>query len=433
MSKPTKKQAWQGWCMYDWANSAFATVCLSAVLPVYFISLVPQQGASVALFGSSRVIPAASLWGYTVSFSMLLIALTAPYLGALADERNSHRRFLFLFCLVGSCATMLLSRVGPGAYLRAAGLFAIANICFAGGNIFYNAFLPMLAAEHELDGLSARGFAYGYVGGGLALLFVFLLIANHQVLGFADKSMATRMGFVFTGIWWAFFAVPAYLYLPRNSPSVRPASTRASGFNGYLQTFVEIRKYRDLLLFLVAFLCYNDGIHTVIVVAAVFARQELALSQITILACFLMVQFVAMPGTLFFGRLAGKIGSKRTVFVSLGLFIGITVYAYFMTQAWQFWLLSLIVALILGGAQAVSRSLFGALIPAGKSAEFFGFYAISAKFASIFGPFVFAVVAELTGSTRLSILALVVFFGLGIVLLSGVDMERGKALAREGR
>lgn len=428
MDKPTKKQAWLGWCMYDWANSAFATVCLSAVLPVYFISLVPSPGASVALFGSGRVIPAAALWGYTVSLSMLLIALTAPYLGALADERSNHRRFLFLFCLVGSCATVLLSRVGPGAYLRAAGLFAIANICFAGGNIFYNAFLPMLAAGRELDRLSARGFAYGYVGGGLALLFVFLLIANHQALGFADKSMATRTGFVFTGIWWAVFAIPAYLYLPRISSRARP-STRAPGFKGYLQTFAEIRKYRDLLLFLVAFLCYNDGIQTIIVVAAVFARQELALSQVSILACFLMVQFVAMPGTLFFGRLAGKIGGKRAVFVALGLFVAVTVYAYFMTRAWQFWLLSLVVALIFGGAQAVSRSLFGALIPAGKSAEFFGFYAISAKFASIFGPFVFAVVAEITGSTRLSILALIVFFVLGIVLLSGVDMERGKALA----
>jgi UMF1 family MFS transporter len=199
---------------------------------------------------------------------------------------------------------------------------------------------------------------------------------------------------------------------------------------GYLRTFAEIRRYRDLLLFLVAFLFYNDGIQTIIVVSAVFAREELGLSQGSILGCFLMIQFVAMPGTLFFGWLAERIGARRAILISLFLFIGVTVYAFFMREAWQFWTLAAVVAVIFGGSQAISRSLYGALIPQGKNAEFFGVYAISSKFASIFGPLVFALITDFTGSPRLSILALTGFFIVGIVLLAKVDIDRGKRLAQ---
>lgn len=430
MGDPSKKKAWFGWCMYDWANSAFATVVLASVLPVYFVSLVPAEGARLSLLGLTHTLSASALWGYGVSSSMLLVALFAPYFGALADQSGSRRFWLILFSLGGSTATSLLVLAGPGRYLLAIALFIVANFSFASGNVFYNSFLPYLAEEKELDRLSARGFAFGYGGGGLALLLVFALIQGHDLIGLPDISTATRAGFLATGLWWGVFALPAFVLLQE----IRPTETALmpAGFHGYLRIFAEVRPYRDLLVFLAAFLFYNDGIQTIIVVAAIFAREELGLSQTNILACFLMIQFVAMPGTLFFGKVAEVAGSKKTLAVTLVLFIGVTFYAYFIREAWQFWLLSVVVALIFGGSQAISRSLFGALIPPGKSARFFGFYAISSKFASIFGPLIFALIADLTGSARLSILALATFFVIGLLLLSRVDVTRGKAAAKGG-
>jgi UMF1 family MFS transporter len=425
---PTKKQAWFGWCMYDWANSAFATVILSAVLPVYFVALVPEEGARISFLGFSRTLRATSLWGYAVSCSMLIVAVTSPYLGSIADRLSLHRKFLFAYCLLGVLSTSLLFFATPGSYLLASLLFIIANIGFAGGNVFYNAFLPKLAANHELDRLSSRGFAYGYLGGGIALLLVFGLIQGYSSLGFPDKGAASRTGFLLTGFWWLLFTIPTYKYLRTPASPIMPDRLHR-GIRGYFRIFTEIKKYPSLLLFLIAFLFYNDGIQTIIVVAAIFAREELGLSQGTILACFLMIQFVAMPGTLLFGRLAGLFGAKRSLYLALFLFILVTVYAYFMNKAWEFWLLGFIIAIILGGSQAVSRSFFSTLIPEGKHAEFFGFYAISAKFASVFGPFVFAIIVDITGSARLSILALTFFFVVGMFLLSRVKEENQLATA----
>jgi UMF1 family MFS transporter len=429
-SAPTKRQTWFGWCMYDWANSSFATVILSAVLPVYFVALVPENGARLTVLGWQHVVPAAALWAYAVSFSMLVVATTAPYIGAYADRKSLHRKFLISCCLIGSIATGLLYFAKPGMYIMAAALFIIANIGFAGGNVFYNAFLPKLAANHELDRLSSRGFAFGYIGGGLALLIVFGMIMGYDSLGFADKGGATRVGFLLTGMWWIIFAVPTFYYVRVQSAPVLPQEL-PKRVKGYFRTLAEIRHYPSLFLFLIAFLFYNDGIQTIIVVAAIFGRQELGLSQATILACFLMIQFVAMPGTLIFGRLAEQYGAKRSLYIALFLFICVTVYAYFMSKGWEFWLLGFIIALILGGSQAVSRSLFSSLIPEGKHAEFFGFYAISAKFASVFGPLVFALITDVTGSARLSILALTTFFVIGIILLTFVDTSPQQIPAEE--
>ncbi len=416
--------------MYDWANSAFATVVLAAVLPVYFVSLVPPEGARVSFFGLTRTMPASALWGYAISISMGLVALGAPYLGSLADHGKCRRSLLIFFGLTGAAATTLLYLAGPGQYLLAILLFILANVGFAGGNIFYNAFLPALAQGPELDRLSARGFAYGYIGGGLMLLLAFGMIQFFDTFGFADRGAATRFGFLMTGLWWALFALPSYAFL--SEKSFAPGdSASPKGMRGYLQTFAHIRRYPDLLKFLIAFLFYNDGIQTIIVVSAIFAREELGLSQGSILGCFLMIQFLAMPGALLFGRIAEKGGAKRSVLITLVLFILVSVYAFFMQQDWEFWALGLVVALILGGSQAISRSLFASLVPPGKNAEFFGFYAISGKFASIFGPLIFALIADLTGSSRLSILALSAFFLVGIAILAFVDVERGRAAALE--
>jgi UMF1 family MFS transporter len=421
-----RNRAQFGWCLYDWANSAFATVILAAVLPVYFASLVPAEGAT--LFWSTQPIPATALWGYIVSLSMTLVAITAPGLGNLADRRGWRRRLLIIFCLLGSLATCSLFLAGPGRYLLAAALFILGNIGFAAGNIFYNAYLPDLASGAEADQLSARGYALGYIGGGLMLLVVFLMIQQHTLLGLPDMAMATRLGFLLTGAWWLGFSLPVFAWL-KDVPVTPGIQQALRTPRDYLRTLADLRRYRDLSRFLVAFLLYNDGIQTIIAVSAIFARQELRLGTGTILGCFLMIQFVAMPGALLFSRLAGRSNTKRAVLVSLVLFTLITIYASVMKSAVEFWILGFAVAIVLGGSQALSRSLFSSMVPKQRSAEFFSFYAISSKFASIFGPLVFALLIDLSGSNRIAILALALFFVVGMILLIGVNVEQGRLQA----
>jgi UMF1 family MFS transporter len=420
----TDPRAATAWCLYDWANSAFATVVLAAVLPVYFAAIAPPGG--IPLFG--RLIPATAFWSYTVAASMLLVAVVAPALGNLADRRGAKKPLLIVCAILGALATALLALVGQGGYLLAAALFLVANIGFAVGNIFYNAFLPALASGPEADRLSSRAYAWGYLGGGIALALVFLLIEGHAALGL-DKGSATRLGFLLTGAWWLCFALPAFFWL-REGP-VRPDIHRLQRPADYLRLARELAGYPDLLRFLLAFLLYNDGIQTIIAIAAIFASVELGLSTGTILGCYLMIQFLAMPATLLTARLATRFGAKATVMGTLVVFALITVYAATMRSAAEFWVLGLLVALVLGGSQALSRSLYTGLVPQQRSAEFFSFFAISSKFASVFGPLLFAVLIDLTGSNRFAILALAIFFIAGIWLLAGVDVERGRGRVLE--
>lgn len=415
-----------GWCLYDWANSAFATVILAAVLPVYFVSLVPENGATLPLF-SVHKFSATSLWGYSVSISMVVLAIAAPALGALADRNAWHKRLMLLFWLCGCAATALLATTGSGAYLRAAVFFIIGNLAFAGANIFYNAYLPLLAPVEQTDRLSARGFSYGYVGGGLVLAMVFLLILKFDFFGFIDQGAATRFGFLITAFWWFIFAIPTFIYLPKTEK--RSDTEQSFSLKGYFNQFKQLLRYRDLSIFLIAFLCYNDGIQTVISVSAIYAREELQLGQGTIIGCFLMIQFMAMPGALFFARLGERIGTSRAIIFSLCIFLLVCIFAYRMTSALEFWILGGVIAIILGGSQALSRSLFASMVPKPKSAEFFGFFTISSRFAAIFGPLLFALVADLSGSSRNSILALGIFFIVGGLLLLLVNMQRGRELA----
>lgn len=419
-----------GWCLYDWANSAFATVILAAVLPVYFVSLVPEGGVSLPFFGK-HLFSAASLWGYSVSASMLILAFAAPVLGAVADRNAWHKGLMLIFWLCGCGSTALLALTGAGDYLMAAGLFILGNLAFAGANIFYNAYLPILVPTSKTDHLSARGFAYGYVGGGLLLALVFFVILNFSNFGFADRGAATRFGFFLTACWWFIFAIPTFIYLPKTEK--RPQNKFQFNLKSYVNQFRQLSRYPDLLIFLLAFLCYNDGIQTIISVSAIYAREELQLSQGAIIGCFLMIQFMAMPGSLLFARLSAKIGARSAIFFSLVMFLLVCVFAYRMTSSVEFWILGGVIAIILGGSQALSRSLYASMVPKQQTAEFFGFFTISSRFAAIFGPLLFALVADISGSSRNSILALGSFFIVGGGLLLLVNVQRGRKRAEKNK
>ncbi|MBW1744281.1 MAG: MFS transporter, partial [Deltaproteobacteria bacterium] len=361
-------------------------------------------------------------------------ALSAPILGALADFTSSKKRFLFFFTYGGVVLTSLLFFVQEGDYRLCFMLFIAANIGFAGSMTFYNAFLPEVAGPNEMDSVSGRGYAYGYVGGGLLLAAHVVMITYHDTFGIADKSLSVRISLASVGIWWGFFAIPLFIWVPevgrlRHKP--KGFSCLSHSFGRIYSTVRSFRHYRDLMWFLGAFLVYNDGIQTVIVMAAIFGKTALGLDTGTLIGTLLLTQFVAWPGALVFARLAERIGSKKAIMITLVLWVGIVTYAYFLTSALEFWILGGTVGLVLGGSQAISRSLYAQLIPKARPAEFFGFFAISAKFASIFGPLIFGLITDLSENPRNAIVSLVLFFVVGMVMLGRVDVERGRLKARE--
>ncbi len=414
--------------MYDWANSAFATTILAAILPVYFASLVPEDGIPIRLGPLRMVASASGLWAYGVSFSLLVTALAAPVLGAVADVSRAKKRFLLGFTNVGAALTSLLYFIESGDWWPCLALFVGANIGFAGSMPFYNAFLPEISREGEMDWISGKGYAFGYVGGGLLLALHVLFITYHEIFGIQDSATSVRISLGSVGVWWALFSVPLFLWVPEPRPlPKRPEnlSCLKCGLVRLLRTLRAFREYRDLLWFLVAFLVYNDGIQTVIAMAAIFGKTALGLSTGTLIGTLLLTQLIALPGALFFAKVAQRVGSKGAIMMTLLLWSGVVAYAYFLTAALEFWILGGLVGLVLGGSQAISRSLYGQLIPKGRAAEFFGFFAISNKFSSIFGPLIFGLITDLSDNPRNAIVSVLGFFLIGMILLSQLDLKRG--------
>jgi UMF1 family MFS transporter len=419
--------------MYDWANSGFATTVLAAVLPVYFASLVPEDGVTIRFGTDVFTVSGSGLWGYAVSLSLLLTAICAPVLGALADFCRSKKRFLLAFTAWGSLFSCLLFLVGEKNWLMCLVFFVCANIGFAGSMPFYDGFLPEIATPDKIDWVSGKGYAFGYAGGGILLLLHVVLITFHENFGIAERSLSIRISLGSVGIWWAVFALPMFMWVPEKARiDEKPAdfSYLTFGFIRLFKTIKSFGSYRDLVWFLVAFLVYNDGIQTVIAMAAIFGKTALGFDETTLIGTLLMIQFIALPGALVFAKLATKIQAKRAVMVSLVLWIGVVTYAYFIKTALEFWILGGLVGLILGGSQAISRSLYGQLIPKDRPAEFYGFFTISAKFASVLGPLVFGLVSDLSHNPRHAILSVMFFFVAGLVLLAPVDVERGRRANR---
>ena len=315
--------------------------------------------------------------------------------------------------------------------MLASALFIVANIGFAGANVFYESLLPSVARDDEFDQVSTAGFAIGYVGGGILLAVNAVWFLSPGSFGFADGSEAVRASFVSVAVWWALFSLPLF----RREPPPKLVHGEALGLNpvrvGFSrvrETLKEIRGHRDLFLFLLAFLVYNDGVGTIIKMASIYGA-EVGIETPHLIGALLLVQFVGVPFTFGFGRLAARVSAKTAIYVCLAVYTMISVFGFFMTTAWQFWALALAVGMVQGGVQGLSRSVFASMIPAGRSTEFFGFYSVSSKFAGIAGPLMFAVVGQSTGTSRWGILSLVLFFVAGFALLTRVDIDAGRSLA----
>jgi UMF1 family MFS transporter len=414
----------RAWALYDWANSAFwATIIL--IFPFYFNS-VANAGEPPAV--------ASSRYAWATTIAMTIIALLAPLLGAIADHLGAKKKMLAAFLAIGVPATAAMVFIDRGEWRYAALVFILGNIGVAGTIVFYEALLPSVARPEELDQVSAAGYALGYLGSSLLMALNLAWIQKPEWFGIEDAAAATRLSFLSVAVWWGLFSIPLFRRVaepPREAgPGQAVGSVLSAGFVRLASTLRELRRYRQALLLLLAFLIYNDGIGTIIRMGPAYAA-EIGLPQSTSAASLLLVQIVGVPFAFLFGHLANRFGPKRCVYAALGVYVVITVWGYFMTTAFQFFVLCLLVGTVMGGAQALSRSMFASIIPRHKAAEFFAFFGVFDKFAGIIGPAVFATVIEATGSSRGAILAVMAFFVVGGALLSRVDLEEGRRVARE--
>lgn len=426
MAEKIKQRAIRAWTMYDWANSAFATTIMAAVLPNYF-------GLYIATEASL------TLWGYTVAIGSLIAAVISPVLGAIADFRGTKKSFMAFFVALGVISTALMFLVDtPGDWLLASVLYILGTIGFAGSLVFYDALLPHVAGPDEIDEVSSRGYALGYVGGGLLLLInVAMIFVGPRFLPNMDEAEAVklmmRLSLASVAVWWAAFSIPIFRHVEEPIRKIEKSEIGlnflTAGFKRFFAALKNIAKFRDLFLFLLAFFVYANGIGTIITMAVAFGT-DLGFGTTILIGTLLLVQFVAAPFAILFGKISKKIGSKKAVYIALCIYTLIAVIGYFMSREWHFILLGLGVATVQGGSQALSRSLMGQLMPKSQSAEFYGFFSVSEKFNTVIGPAMFSLINQLTGNSRLAIISLVVFFLAGMLLLTKVDVERGISIAK---
>lgn len=415
----------RAWVMYDWANSAFVTTVMTAIYPIYFVS--------VAASGFSRT-EATRRFAWATTFGMLLVAVLSPILGTIADYAGAKKRMLAVSLVFGVSTTAALAFVGAGEWKLGLLLFVLANIGVTISFVFYEALLPHIASEEEIDRVSAAGYALGYLGGGLLLALNLWWIQKPETFGFRDAEQATRMSFLSVAVWWAVFSIPLFRRVSEPAAvAAGPGEARSgvlrAAFGQVGQTLRELRSYKQAFLLLLAFLLYNDGIQTIIRMSTAYGT-ELGIEQGSLITSILIVQFVGIPFAFLFGHLARRLGPKRLLFIPIVMYLVITILAYRMRTGRDFLILAFLVATVMGGSQAISRSLFATMIPRHRSGEFFGFWSVFEKFAGVFGPMVFAGVIGATGQSRPAILAIIVFFVLGGILLLFVDVEEGRAQAR---
>lgn len=425
----------RAWAMYDVANSAFQTTIITAVFPNFFSRVAAANPAA----GQPPLLSppeATAVFSLGTTICLTFIAILGPILGAIADYRGAKKTMLAVFIAVGIVTTTAMATIDAGEWRWAMALFMISNVAIAASFVFYDSLLPHIASHDEMDRVSTTGYAVGYLGGGVLLAANLAWILSPATFGLSDSVMAIKLSFVSVAVWWLLFSIPLFRRVPE-PPRTLEADERGDE-NSFVAAFVrlretlrELRTYRNAFLMLVAFMLYNDGIQTIIKMASIYGA-EVGIDLNAQIAAFVIVQFVGVPFSFLFGALAARIGAKTGVFISLAVYTGISVLAYFMTAAWQFFVLAFLVGTVQGGSQALSRSLFARMIPRHKSSEYFGFFSVFEKFAGIAGPAIFAAAVTMTGSSRPAVLSVIVFFVIGAAVLSRVDVAQGEREATRG-
>ena len=418
------KQAVWSWAFYDWANSAYSTTVMAGFFPLFFKEYWADPNN-----------PTHSTFylGMANSIASIVVAALAPLLGSVADQGSAKKKFLILFAFLGVIMTGGLWMVAQGNWQMAVFFYVLATIGFASGNVFYDALLPGLASEERVDVVSSLGFGLGYLGGGLLFLVNVFMYLKPEIFGIPDGATAIKLSFLSVAVWWAVFTIPLILFVPepKNYDTVDFKNAVRMGWIQLVQTFKEIRNMKVVGTFLLAYWFYIDGVDTIIRMAVDYG-MSLNFPGESLIIALLIVQFVAFPAALIYGWLASKIGTKTAIMVGIIAYSFITLLGYFMTEAWHFYVLAILIGLFMGGIQALSRSLYTRIIPPAKSAEFFGFYNMLGKFAAIIGPALMGTIALATGSARLGILSILLLFILGAFFLNKVDIEEGKRLAVKG-
>jgi len=431
-----KKKAIFGWALYDWANSAFATTVIAGFFPIFF-----KQYWSA---GADPTISTARL-GFANSVAGVIVAILAPVLGAIADRGSAKKKFLIFFAYMGVVMTSSLYMVAKGNWPLAIMLFVIASVGFSGGNIFYDSLLTGVASEKRLDFVSGLGFSFGYLGGGMLFAFNVWMTLSPETFGFTDSGEAVRFSFLTVGIWWAVFSIPLLLLVkePGNDETLSGIKAVNAGIVQLKSTFREIRHLKTIFLFLTAYWLYIDGVDTIVRMAVDYG-MSIGFKSNDLIVALLITQFVGFPSAITFGYLGGKIGARKAIFIAITVYLFVSIWGAFMQSKNEFYILAIIIGLVQGGIQALSRSFYAKIIPANKSAEYFGFYNMLGKFAAVFGPVVMGGAGLLIKSmgyssdiaSRASITSISIFFIAGGILFYFVDEDKGreevKYLERDG-
>ena len=438
--KSDRKVIW-GWALYDWANSAFATTVMAGFFPIFF-----KQFWSA---GVDVNVSTAQL-GFGNSIASLMVALMAPILGAIADKGSAKKKFLIFFAYLGVLMTAALFLVKEGQWVWAIFVYAMGIIGFSGANVFYDSLLPAIVGEEKIDYVSGLGFSMGYLGGGLLFLINVLMILMPQKFGLPDTTAAVRVSFLSVALWWGLFTFFTIFWVPEHKSASTDKSDKrivAAGFRQFTGTFKKIRHLKMVFLFLLAYWFYIDGVDTIIRMAVDYGLS-LGFESTDLIVALLIVQFVGFPAALIFGKLGERWGVRKSIYLAIAIYMGITVWGTMMTDKTEFYILAVVIGLVQGGIQALSRSYYSRLIPKNKTAEYYGFYNMLGKFAVILGPVLMGLVGLIAKrilmpptptpeqviavgqlASRWGIASILILFIVGAILFYFVDEEKGREQA----
>lgn len=401
--------------LYDLANSAFSIIVSTAIFPIYFKSVAESAGVSS--------VDGTAYYGYAVSLATFILALLGPVLGTIADYKGMKKKFFVFFFALGVLGTASLA-LPFASWVLLAVFYVIATVGSSGANIFYNSFLTDITEEKRFDEVSAKGFAVGYIGSVIPFVAAIAVIFLTQA-GIIPLSVgaASQIAFLITALWWGLFTIPFLKNVKQVYYVEREGQIILGSFKRLWQTFKDIRQYRNILIFLIAYFFYIDGVGTIINMSTAYGT-DVGLDATGLLVALLVVQIVAAPFAVLFGKLAGKFGRKNMLYVAILVYTFVCIFALFLDTLIEFWFLALMVGTVQGGIQAISRSLYASMVPKDKSNEFFGFYNIFGKFASVLGPFLLAVTTQLTGSSTYGVFSIIILFIIGFVVLLFVKEEK---------